>query len=129
MALAAAAPLAVAGVVVIGNGNPPRLDDAQVQKISSGGRGGRRDGGGSESTQRQYGARPLLRTYLNQDEGHTAYWTVRRYIGKGTPPRTGQRCGGGEFRPDHAGGDRLCGRRRSETGTEYTAANRRSLQP
>jgi hypothetical protein len=65
----------------------------------------------------------FLRTYLNQDEEkYTAYWTVRRYIGKGTPPRTGQRCGGGEFRPDHAGGDRLCGRRRSETGTEYTAA-------
>lgn len=30
----------------------------------------------------------FLQTYLNQDEEkYTAYWTVRRYIGKGAPPR------------------------------------------
>ena len=30
----------------------------------------------------------FLHTYLNRDEdGYTAYWTVRRYIGKGAPPR------------------------------------------
>lgn len=30
----------------------------------------------------------FLQTYLNQDdEKYLAYWTVRRYIGKGAPPR------------------------------------------
>lgn len=30
----------------------------------------------------------FLRDYLQQDEEkYTAYWTVRRYIGKGTPPQ------------------------------------------
>jgi hypothetical protein len=30
----------------------------------------------------------FLRTYLNQDDDkYVAYWTVRRYIGKGVPPR------------------------------------------
>jgi multisubunit Na+/H+ antiporter MnhF subunit len=30
----------------------------------------------------------FLQTYLNQDEDrYTAYWTVRRYIGKGASPR------------------------------------------
>ena len=30
----------------------------------------------------------FLQDYLGQDEGkYTGYWTVRRYIGKGTPPR------------------------------------------
>lgn len=29
----------------------------------------------------------FLKTYLNQDEDkYSAYWTVRRFIGKGTPP-------------------------------------------
>jgi ABC-type phosphate transport system substrate-binding protein len=32
--------------------------------------------------------RRFLREYLNQDEDvYTAYWTVRRYIGKGASPR------------------------------------------
>lgn len=30
----------------------------------------------------------FLRTYLHQDdESYIGYWTVRRYIGKGSPPR------------------------------------------
>lgn len=30
----------------------------------------------------------FLQTYLNQDDDkYTAYWVVRRYIGKGAPPR------------------------------------------
>ncbi len=30
----------------------------------------------------------FLRDYLKQDEDkYTGYWTVRRYVGKGTPPR------------------------------------------
>jgi ABC-type phosphate transport system substrate-binding protein len=30
----------------------------------------------------------FLRRFLNQDDDkYTAYWTVRRFIGKGTPPR------------------------------------------
>jgi hypothetical protein len=30
----------------------------------------------------------FLQAFLKQDEDkYTAYWTVRRYIGKGTPPR------------------------------------------
>ncbi|MFC0170199.1 hypothetical protein ACFFKC_19180 [Pseudoduganella danionis] len=90
IALAAAAPLALAGVVVIGNGNLPRLDDAQVQKIYSGkvvevaGVTVAAVNLRSGNTVRAH----FLQTYLNQDEEkYTAYWTVRRYIGKGTPPR------------------------------------------
>lgn len=85
-----AAPLALAGVVVIGNGNLPRLDDVQVQKIYSGkvvevaGVTVAAVNLRSGNTVRAH----FLQTYLNQDEEkYTAYWTVRRYIGKGTPPR------------------------------------------
>lgn len=90
LALALAVPLASAGVVVIGNGNLPRLDDAQVQKIYSGkvvevaGVTVAAVNLRSGNTVRAH----FLQTYLNQDEEkYTAYWTVRRYIGKGTPPR------------------------------------------
>ncbi|NVZ08582.1 hypothetical protein HW932_04835 [Allochromatium humboldtianum] len=32
--------------------------------------------------------RRFLELYLDQDEdGYIGYWTVRRYVGKGTPPR------------------------------------------
>lgn len=90
LALVLALPLASAGVVVIGNGNLPRLDDAQVQKIYSGkvvevaGVTVAAVNLRSGNTVRSH----FLQTYLNQDEEkYTAYWTVRRYIGKGTPPR------------------------------------------
>lgn len=90
LGLALALPLASAGVVVIGNGNLPRLDDAQVQKIYSGkvvevaGVTVAAVNLRSGNTVRAH----FLQTYLNQDEEkYTAYWTVRRYIGKGTPPR------------------------------------------
>ena len=76
-------------VVVIANGNVPKLDIPTVQKIFSGkfisvsGVSVRPVGvkAGSEVRDR------FLRDYLNQDEEKfTAYWTVRRYIGMGAPP-------------------------------------------
>lgn len=76
-------------VVVIANGNVPKLDLSTVQKIFSGkfisvsGVSVRPVGvkAGSEVRDR------FLRDYLNQDEEKfTAYWTVRRYIGMGAPP-------------------------------------------
>jgi ABC-type phosphate transport system substrate-binding protein len=79
-----------AAVVVIGHANVPKMDAATVQKIFTGKAievGGvpvtalnTRPGSGARSA--------FLQTYLNQDEEkYTAYWTVRRYIGKGAPPR------------------------------------------
>ena len=78
------------GVVVIGHSGLERIDPAMIQKIYT----GRvvEVGGislkpinasvGSATRQR------FLQTYLNQDDdNYIAYWTVRRYIGKGVPPR------------------------------------------
>lgn len=76
-------------IVVIGNSNVPKIDAETVQKIYT----GRfisvaginvtpvsvRSGMGMRNR--------FLQEYLNQDEEkYTAYWTVRRYIGKGAPP-------------------------------------------
>lgn len=81
---------ASAGVVVIGHAGVPRLDDGAVRKIYT---GKVVEVGGvsvaavhlrSGSAQRNQ----FLQSYLDQDEEkYTAYWTVRRYIGKGVPPR------------------------------------------
>jgi ABC-type phosphate transport system substrate-binding protein len=90
LALLSALAPARAGVVVIGHASLPRLDDGMVQKIYS---GKVIEVGGvnvtavnlrSGSTARNH----FLQTYLVLDEEkYTAYWTVRRYIGKGVPPR------------------------------------------
>jgi ABC-type phosphate transport system substrate-binding protein len=81
---------ACAGVVVIGHPVLGKVDGATLQKIFTG-KVIELDGiaikainikGGSALRER------FLRTYLDQDEEqYVSYWTVRRYIGKGVPPR------------------------------------------
>ena len=84
--------LAVAGepLIVIGHADVPSLNEETLQKIYLG-------------KVVEVNGRPVIpvnlargnnlrkafmEQYLSQDdEKFTAYWTVRRYIGKGTPPR------------------------------------------
>jgi ABC-type phosphate transport system substrate-binding protein len=78
------------GVVVIGHSGLERMDPATVQRIYTG-RVVELGGvavkpinvsAGSPTRQR------FLQVFLNQDdENYIAYWTVRRYIGKGVPPK------------------------------------------
>lgn len=77
------------GIVVIGNSNVPKTDAATIQKIYTGksisvsGINVTPVGLKSDMDARNR----FLQAYLNQDEEkYTAYWTVRRYIGKGAPP-------------------------------------------
>ena len=88
--LAFAFALAQAGeIVVIGNSNVPKTDAATIQKVYT---GKFISVAGVNVT--PVGVKPgsaarnrFLQEYLNQDEEkYTAYWTVRRYIGKGAPP-------------------------------------------
>ena len=81
---------AAGGVVVIGNANLIRLDATTLEKIYTGkvieveGKPVTAVNANSGSTIRNR----FLQVYLNQDEDkYTAYWTVRRYIGKGASPR------------------------------------------
>lgn len=79
-----------AGVVLIGHANVPKLDDSAVQKIYSGKVVEVAGITVAAVNQRSGNAlrHQFLQTYMNQDEEkYTAYWTVRRYIGKGVPPR------------------------------------------
>jgi ABC-type phosphate transport system substrate-binding protein len=81
---------AAGGVVVIGHPNLARLDVPTLEKIYTGKvievngiavTAVNADSGSPVRSQ-------FLQTYLNQDEDkYTAYWIVRRYIGKGAPPR------------------------------------------
>ena len=78
------------GVVVIGHSNLRRLDALTVAKIYTG-KVIEVDGVPVTAINANSGS-PVrdrfLRLYLNQDEDkYTAYWTVRRYIGKGASPR------------------------------------------
>ncbi|MBS4097839.1 MAG: hypothetical protein KGZ83_13490 [Sulfuricella sp.] len=80
---------AIDGVVVIGHSNLSRLDAAMVQKIYTG--KAVEVGGVAVTVINAKSGTPVrnqfLQAYLNQDEEkYTAYWTVRRYIGKGAPP-------------------------------------------
>lgn len=81
---------ALATVIVIGHPSLPKLDEVTIQKIFT---GKVIDIGGVNVVAVNAGSGSPLRSrflqqYLNQDEEkYTAYWTVRRYIGKGTPPR------------------------------------------
>lgn len=79
-----------AAVVVIGHANLPKLDDVMLQKIYT---GKVIEVGGVNVVPVNASAGSSLRgrflqLYLNQDEEKfVAYWTVRRYIGKGVPPK------------------------------------------
>lgn len=76
-------------IVVIGNGNVPKMDAATIQKIFTG-----KFISVSGIDVKPVGAKPgtatrnrFLQDFLHQnEEKYTAYWTVRRYIGKGEPP-------------------------------------------
>lgn len=90
LASAAGAASAADGVVVIGHPNLRQLDAQMVAKIYTGkvieinGVSVTAVNANSGSTVRNR----FLQVYLNQDEDkYTAYWTVRRYIGKGASPR------------------------------------------
>lgn len=76
-------------VVVIGNSNVPKMDAATILKVYTGrfisvaGVSVTPVGVGPGTATRNR----FLQGFLNQDEEkYTAYWTVRRYIGKGAPP-------------------------------------------
>ena len=78
------------GVVVIAN-TPLRGVDAEAIKRIYGGRMVELDGQPLRPVQLAAG-QPLRRRFasavlLQSDEDFIAYWTVRRYIGKGAPPR------------------------------------------
>jgi hypothetical protein len=76
-------------ILVIGNGNVPKIDAVTVQKIYT---GKFISVSGVSVTPVTFktgtpSRNRFLKDYLNQDEEkYTAYWTVRLYIGKGTPP-------------------------------------------
>lgn len=76
-------------VIIIGNVNVPKMDVETVQKIYT---GKFITVNGVAVTPASLKSGSLLRntflnTFLNQDEEkYTGYWTVRRYVGKGTPP-------------------------------------------
>jgi hypothetical protein len=84
------APLSYAGnVVVIGHSSVPKLDMVTLQKIYTG--KVISVAGVSVTAVNAKTGMPLrtafLQDFLNQDEEkYVAYWTVRRYIGKGAPP-------------------------------------------
>ena len=76
-------------IIIIGNNNVPKMDAVTIQKVYTGkfisvaGINVTPVAVKSGMTTR---AR-FLQDFLNQDEEkYTAYWTVRRYIGKGVPP-------------------------------------------
>lgn len=90
LAVASAGVNAAEAVVVIGHANLKHLDARTVARIYTG-RVIEVDGVSVTAINANVG-NPLrerfLRIYLDQDEDkYTAYWTVRRYIGKGASPR------------------------------------------
>lgn len=76
-------------ILVIGHGNVPPLDPPVIEKIFTG-RIISVDGVDIAPVSLKPGMRErdrFLQRFLGQDEDKfTAYWTVRRYIGKGAPP-------------------------------------------
>ena len=82
---------AAAGVVVIGNANVARLDAQTLEKIFTG-RVISVDGIPVVAVNVSRGSalrKQFLEAFLKQDDDqYTAYWTVRRYVGKGAPPRS-----------------------------------------
>lgn len=81
---------AAEGVVVIGHPTVKRLDVPTVARIYTG-RVIEVDGVSITAVNASAGTslrNRFLQAFLNQDEDkYTAYWTVRRYIGKGASPR------------------------------------------
>ncbi|HEX5354740.1 MAG TPA: hypothetical protein VFW93_00885 [Aquabacterium sp.] len=81
---------AMAGVVVVAHPNVHKLDQATVQRIYTG--KVIEVGGVTVLPVNLHVGQPLrqrfLGDYLQQtDDAYLAYWTVRRYVGKGVPPR------------------------------------------
>lgn len=76
-------------VLVIGNSNVPKMDTATLQKVYTG-KFTSVAGINVTPVSNKAGAATrnrFLQDFLGQDEEkYTAYWTVRRYIGKGAPP-------------------------------------------
>lgn len=76
-------------IVVIGNNNVPKMDAITIQKVFTG-----KFISVSGIDIKPVGRKPgtttrdrFLQDFLHQnEEKYTAYWTVRRYIGKGEPP-------------------------------------------
>lgn len=89
-AIASASAEMTDGVVVIGHENVKHLDTRTVARIYTG-RVIEVDGVSVTAINANVGSMlrtHFLRIYLDQDEDkYTAYWTVRRYIGKGASPR------------------------------------------
>jgi ABC-type phosphate transport system substrate-binding protein len=81
---------AAGGVVVIGHPSLTRLDVATLERIYTG-KVIEVDGISIKPVNATSGSavrNRFLQVYLNEDEDkYTAYWTVRRYIGKGVSPR------------------------------------------
>jgi hypothetical protein len=81
--------VATAEVVIIGHENVPKIDVVAVQKIYSG-KFISVDGVNVTPVSLKAGSlqrEEFLKNFMNQDEEkYTAYWTVRKYVGKGTPP-------------------------------------------
>ena len=84
-----ALPARAADIVVIGNSNVPKMDVLTVQKIYTG-KFIAVAGVSVKPVAMKSGSQErirFLKEFLDQDEEkYDAYWTVRRYIGKGTPP-------------------------------------------
>ncbi len=83
------APAQAGNIVIIGSIDLPKMDTVTILKIYTGkiisvaGAGVTPVGFKPGSPARNR----FLQEFLSQDEEkYTAYWTVRRYIGKGTPP-------------------------------------------
>ncbi|MFO1381125.1 MAG: hypothetical protein U1F63_12345 [Chitinivorax sp.] len=91
LALLLAAPAGYAGdVVLIGNGNVPKIDAETAVRLYTG-RAIQVAGVNVTPVNLKSGVRlrgQFLADLLGMDEErYVAYWTVRRYIGKGAPPR------------------------------------------
>ncbi|MDY7573202.1 hypothetical protein [Actimicrobium sp. CCI2.3] len=84
-----ALPASAADIVVIGNSNVPKMDVLTVKKIYTG-KFIAVAGVSVKPVAMKPGSQErirFLKEFLDQDEEkYDAYWTVRRYIGKGTPP-------------------------------------------
>ena len=76
-------------IIMIGNSNVPKMTATTVQKIYT---GKFVSVSGVDITPVSFKSGTIIRSrflrdFLKQDEDkYIAYWTVRRYIGKGTPP-------------------------------------------
>jgi hypothetical protein len=78
------------GIVIVGHANLPRIEAALVQRLYTG--RAIEAGGQLATVVNLNGGHPLrqrfLAAYLQTDEErYRAYWTVRRHVGKGAPPR------------------------------------------